>query len=178
MTGVSGHRCISAGLWAGAWGSAEWLVVAGWVEGEFAEEFAGVGVDDADVAVGDEGDESFSCVLASQADVVEPAVVADGQDAGGIGSVAAGAVVDRDRRFRRLGLGTGVPGLLGWPAADGAVGTDGVVVAPEPVELALQGGDRGRWRLGREPLLLGLVEPLDLAAGLGVGGPGGRPRGW
>jgi hypothetical protein len=72
----------------------------GWVEGEFAQQFAGLGVDDADVAVRDEGDESFSRVLAAQTDVVEPAVVADGQDAGGVGAIASGSVVDRDRGFR------------------------------------------------------------------------------
>jgi hypothetical protein len=38
--------------------------------------------------------------------------------------------------------------------------------------VALQAGDRdGRW-LGCEPLLLGLLEALDLAAGLRVVGPG------
>jgi hypothetical protein len=42
-------------LGAGAGWSAEGLVVAVGVEGELAEEFAGFGVDEADVAVGDEG---------------------------------------------------------------------------------------------------------------------------
>jgi hypothetical protein len=92
-----GHRCISGLRRAWAWWSAEWLVVAVWVEGELAEEFAGLGVDDADVAVGDESDESFPRVFAAQADVVEPAVVADGEDAGGVGAVASGPVVDADR---------------------------------------------------------------------------------
>lgn len=38
-----------------AWWSAEWLVVAVGVDGELAQELAVVGVDDAEVAVGDEG---------------------------------------------------------------------------------------------------------------------------
>jgi hypothetical protein len=41
----------------GSGGSAEGLVVACGVEGEVAEEFAGGGVDDADVQVGDEEDD-------------------------------------------------------------------------------------------------------------------------
>ena len=41
-------------------------------------------------------------------------------------------------------------------------------MVPEPVELALELLDGGRTRLARQPLLLGLVEPLDLAAGLRV----------
>jgi hypothetical protein len=85
--------------WAGAWWSVQGLLVAGRVEGEFAQQFAGLGVDDADVAVRDEGDESFPGVLAAQTDVVEPAVVADGQDHGGVGAIASGPVVDRDRGF-------------------------------------------------------------------------------
>jgi hypothetical protein len=57
-------------------------------------------------------------------------------------------------------------------AASAPGGTDGVVVAAEPVQLPLEflhGG--GGWLRG-EPLLLGLVEALDLAAGLRVVGPG------
>jgi hypothetical protein len=98
-----------------------------------------VGVDGADVAVRDEGDELFSRVLAAQTDVVEPAVVADGQDAGGVGAIASGPVVDRDRGFRWVRCRSGIPRLLGGAAADGAVGPDGGVVAAEPVELALAG---------------------------------------
>ncbi len=47
----------------------EWLVVLGGVEGEFAEEFAGLGVDDADGKVGDEGEDSFAGVFAAESDV-------------------------------------------------------------------------------------------------------------
>jgi hypothetical protein len=38
--------------------------------------------------------------------------------------------------------------------------------------LALQNDQGGGWRLRGQPLLLGLVEPFDLPAGLGVVGPG------
>jgi hypothetical protein len=46
------------------------LVVAGGVEGEVAEHFAGGGVDDPDVEVGDEEDDGGSGVGSAQADVV------------------------------------------------------------------------------------------------------------
>ena len=52
------------------------------------------------------------------------------------------------------------------------MGADGVVVAAEPVELGLQGGDGGGSALVGQPLLEGLVEAFDLAAGLGVVGAG------
>ena len=51
-------------------GSREWLVVAGGVEGEFADELAGFCVDDADVSVGDEELDWASCVGSADADVV------------------------------------------------------------------------------------------------------------
>jgi len=56
---------------------------------------------------------------------------------------------------------------LGWGApAERPVRADGVVVDAEPVELGLQLGDGRRPVLLGEPLLQGLVEALDLAAGL------------
>ena len=63
-------------MWFWGW-SAGGLVVAGGVEGEVAEEFAGGGVDDVDVEVGDEEDDGGSGVGSSDADVVESAVVAE-----------------------------------------------------------------------------------------------------
>ena len=113
-------------------------------------------------------------MAAAEADVVQAAVVAQGDDAAGVDAVVADAVVAVRRagcRWGRLSVGRRRPG---WgAAAEGAVGADGVVVAAEGVELGLQlaqGGGRGGW-LG-EPLLEGLVEPFDLAAGLRVVGPG------
>jgi hypothetical protein len=52
------------------------------------------------------------------------------------------------------------------------VGSAGVVVAAEPVQLALQLGQGGCGWLGREPRLLGLVEALHFSAGLWVGAAG------
>ena len=58
--------------------SALGLVVHGWVEGELADEFAGGGVDDADVEVVDEHQDGGSGVGSADADVVESAVDAQG----------------------------------------------------------------------------------------------------
>jgi hypothetical protein len=79
-------------LWP-AWWFAGGLVVAIGVEGEFAEELAGGGVDDADVEVGDEQDDVGSGVGSADADVVEAAGVAEGDDAGVVDAVVADAVV-------------------------------------------------------------------------------------
>ena len=54
-----------------------------------AEEFAGGCVDDADVEVGDEDDDVGSGVFSSDADVVQAAVVAQRDLAGGIDAVVA-----------------------------------------------------------------------------------------
>jgi len=51
------------------------LVVAVWVEGEFAEQFAGGGVDDPDVPVLNEQQDVGSGVGPAGADVVEAAAV-------------------------------------------------------------------------------------------------------
>jgi hypothetical protein len=54
----------------------------------------------------------------------------------------------------------------------GAMRPLGVVVAAEGVELGLELSQGPGPRSGGEPALEGLVEPLHLAAGLGVVGPG------
>ena len=69
------------------------MIVAGRVEGEFAEEFAGGGGYDADVEVLDEDDDVGSGVGSSDADVVEPAVVPEGDDAGVVDAVVPDAGV-------------------------------------------------------------------------------------
>jgi hypothetical protein len=58
--------------------------------------------------------------------------------------------------------------LGGGTPADRPVRPDSVVVAPEAVELDLELADARRRLLPGEPSLEGLVEALDLAAGLGV----------
>jgi len=65
------------------------LVVPGGVEDQLAQEFAGGGVDDADVEVLDEEEDAGSGVGSSDADVVQSAVVAQGDGAGVVDAVAA-----------------------------------------------------------------------------------------
>ena len=60
---------------------------------QVAREFAGVLVDDADVVVLDEQQDVGSGVGSSQPDVVQAALVAQGDDAGGVDGVAADPVV-------------------------------------------------------------------------------------
>ena len=147
-----------------------WLVVPGGVEGEVAEQFAGGRGDYPDVEVLDEQQDVGSGVGSSDADVVQAAVVAQGDDAGVVDAVAADPLM---RRRDAGGGGFGAGGVGGGRGrgpgpAQGAVRALEVVVLAEVVELGLQlapGAGRG---LGVQPLLQGLVESLDLAAGLRV----------
>ena len=69
-----------------------WLVVLGRVELQFAEEFSVVG-EDADVSIVDQDQDVGAGVVSADADVVEPAVVAQGEHAAGVDLVVADAVV-------------------------------------------------------------------------------------
>ncbi len=69
------------------------MVVAVGVEGQLPQEFAGDGVDDADLEVLDEQDDAGSGVGSADADVVESAVVAQGDGAGFVDAVVADPVV-------------------------------------------------------------------------------------
>jgi hypothetical protein len=69
-----------------------WLVVLGRVELEFSQELAVVG-EDADVAILDQDQDVGAGVASADADVVEPAVVSQGEDAAGVDLVVADAVV-------------------------------------------------------------------------------------
>jgi len=68
------------------------LVALGWVEGEFAEEFAGGGVDDADVEILDQNGDAGSGVGSADADGVELAAVAQGDLAGLVDAVVSGEI--------------------------------------------------------------------------------------
>ena len=78
------------------------MVVAGQVDGEFADEFAGDGVDDADLEVLDEHQDVGSLVGSPDADMAELAVHAQGDVSGLADPVDADAVV-----------GVGVPAFGG-----------------------------------------------------------------
>jgi len=69
------------------------LVVASWVDDEVAQDLAGGGVDDGDVEVLDEQDDVGSGVGSADADVAKAAGDAQGDAAGLVDLVAAGAVV-------------------------------------------------------------------------------------
>jgi hypothetical protein len=65
------------------------LVIHGWVEDELSDDFAGGGVDDADVEVVDQHQDMGSGGGSADADVVESAVVAEADLAVAVDDVAA-----------------------------------------------------------------------------------------
>src|ERR1700761_2874736 len=93
-------------LWP-AWCLAGGLVGLVWVEDELSQEFAGVGVDDADVQVLDQEQDAGSGVGAADADVVEASLVAEGDEPGVVDAVGADAVVGVGRAVAGGGLGPG-----------------------------------------------------------------------
>ena len=100
-------------VFLGVAGFAGGLVVAGGVDGEFAEEFAGGGVDDADFEVLDEFQDGGSGEGSAHADVVESAVDAQGEFAVGVDSVGQHAFVGVAVVCARGGFGARVVGG-GW----------------------------------------------------------------
>jgi hypothetical protein len=157
------------------------LVVAGRVEGELADELAGGGVDDAYLEVVDEHQDAGSGVGPADADVVEAAVVAEGEFAVGVDAVGADAVVVVGGLGGGGGFGPGrVDGGRGGPVGQGAVRPGGVVDAGEGVEQVLELGEGGGLAgLAGQPFPGGLLEPLGLALGSGWGGrsSAGSPAG-
>ena len=94
-TPIQGSGCLFFGVRRGVMGPprgvAGGLVAAVGVEGEVADDFAGGGVDDADVEVVDEHDDRGAGEGSADADVVELAVVAEGDFAGFVDAVVADA---------------------------------------------------------------------------------------
>ena len=84
------------------------MVVAGGVEGEVAEEFAGCGVDDADVEPSDEEDDVGSGVFSADSDVVEATVVSERDLAGVVDPVVSDSVVGARCGGFRGGFGAGL----------------------------------------------------------------------
>jgi hypothetical protein len=80
------------------------LVVAAGIEGERPDQRSVLG-QHAHVEVRDEHEDADAGVAAAQPDVVEPAVVAQGDDAGAVDLVVADAVVGRDGGTWRAGGG-------------------------------------------------------------------------
>ena len=120
------------------------MVVAGGVDGEFADDLAGLGVDDGDVVVLDEHGDAGSLGGSADADVVETAVESQGDVAGFVDPVGTDALV---------GLGCGVRGGFGaegidgcWccPVGQGPVGALVVVVGCEGGQEFVELGQGGR----------------------------------
>lgn len=106
------------------------LVVAGGVDGEFAEQFAGGGVDDPDVEVVGEQEDAGLGVGSADADVVEAAVDAQGDGAAGVDAVVTDPVV---------GVGVAAAGWGGfgrvwsaWLGWSGRAGTGGAGAGCRP----------------------------------------------
>jgi hypothetical protein len=118
----------------------------------------------------DEHQDAGSGVGPAGADVVEAAIVAEGELAVGVDAVGADAVVARRAGSAGGGFGPGGVGgggcLAVWQAA---VRPLVVVVGGEGVQGSLELGEGGGLAgLGGEPFLQGLPEPLGLPLGLGV----------
>lgn len=147
----------------GSWWSAGGLVALGGVEFEVAEEFAGGGVDDADVSVLDEDEDAGSGVGSADADRVEPSGVAEGDLAGGVDAVGSDPVVAVGGAVAGAGFGSGgVGGRRGRPGGQGPVWAVLVVECDERVEQPLQLGEAGGLvGLRGEPVLEGLLEAFD-----------------
>jgi hypothetical protein len=116
----------------------------------------------------DEHEDAGSGVGPADADVVELAVVAEGELAVGVDAVGADPVVAGGAGLARDGLGPGVVGdSRGLAVRQGPVWAAGVVVAGEGVQQGLELGYGDGPGLGCQPFLQGLPGPLDLALGLG-----------
>ena len=111
------------------------LVVAFWVDPEFAQEFAGEGVDDPDVEVLDEEQDVGSGVGSADADVAETAADAQGDAAGFVDAVVPDPVVGVGvAAGSGQGLGQGVVDRCwGGPVREGPVWAVGVVLVDELV---------------------------------------------
>src|SRR5712691_7584614 len=92
--------------------SVEGLVVAGWVDGQSAEELALLG-HDSDLSAGHEDVDGFVVVSGSDADVSEPAAVAQGDRAGLVDAVVTDAVLDGSELSSGSGLNPSGEGLGG-----------------------------------------------------------------
>ena len=156
------------------WGGLDRLVAPGGVEGVCPQEFAGGGVHDADVEVGNEHDDAGSGVGSPDADAVEAPGVSEGDFACLVDAVVADTVVGVGAAVEGAGFRPGrVGGGRCCLVGQGAVRPGVVVGAGERVEEGLQLGDRGGLiALRGEPLFQGLLEAFDFPAGGRVVGPG------
>ena len=144
------------------------LIVAGGVQGQFAQDLSGGCFGDDDVLFVDEHEDVFAGIGPSQPDVPQPACVAQRDLPGRVDAVHADPPM------------TSLPGCQ-WNRFDGGVvGLDGCFPVQRPVR-ALMVIDVAEFlelgvevlqglcpRLAAEPFLQGLMEPLNLSLGLRV----------
>src|SRR5579875_846902 len=124
-----------------------------------------------DLVVVGQREDTLAGVCGAGAEVVHASGSAEAHFAVGIEPVVAQPVVALSvpvAGWERLRCGT--VGLAWCASAERAVRASLVVVRSELVELKLQIRDGCGGRPGPEPALLGLVEALDLALGLGMSG--------
>ncbi len=114
--------------------SVEGLVIAGGVDRERTEELA-VLAHDADVSAGHEDEDRLVAVRGSDADVSEPAAIAQGDGADLVDPVMANAVLDGSGLSSRAGLEPSGEGRGRCTAVKRAVRPRLVVVEAERVEL-------------------------------------------
>ena len=164
MTPVSGHRPRLLLPMQG-------LVAPGGVQSERPQQLSVFG-HDPDVEARDEHQDSRAGMSPAHLDVVQTRVVAKRHGSAGVDPVATQPIGSRDHRATRGRLRSGRVSLGGRSPPDRAVRPDLVVVGAERIELGLQLRQRCCRILLGEVALERLVEPLDLAAGLGVIGPG------
>jgi hypothetical protein len=102
--------------------SVEGLVVAGWVDGQSAEELALLGHDPY-LSASHEDVDGFVPMSGSNADVAKPAAVAQRDRAGLVDAVVTDAVLDGSELSSGSGLNPSGEGLGGGSPIEGAVGT-------------------------------------------------------
>src|SRR5258708_1167834 len=164
---VSGHRAV---LWQDIVhrpASAEWVVDTCGVESQGPNELAIFG-DDADVGSGDQESDLAVLMGCSDRNVVQLAEIAEGDLAAGVNLVAANAVVGGSGLLCGPGLDECVEDSKRRLPVECSVWPSVVVVGGKRVELKLELGDGASWSLLTKEALDGLVETLDLAAGLRV----------
>src|SRR6266851_5993073 len=143
---VSGHRGHLLQDIVHRPAASETVVVSICLECQRSEKLTVVG-HDADVGVGDEKVDLPVLVHGTDANVPEPAEVAQGDPAEAIDFVVADAVVDRRRLVERLGFDERVEDGQWGLAIERTVGSLVVVVLTKRIELKLQFGEGVCWRL-------------------------------
>ena len=134
------------------------------------QDFPGAELDDGDAVGVGQSEDLLAAVSDADAEVVHPAGAADADLAALVDMVVTQPVVTA-RAAGGRSFGQGPVGLARGGALHCPAGAALVVVLAEDVELVLQAGQGAGGRLPGQPAFLGLVEPLDLALGLGVERP-------